>query len=104
MIIKQTKRLDVKPSEITTEAAFLNRRKLIKTAAIAGGFSILPNIITKSFASLNERSLKFRKTSLGRQMTNINVYDSKRKLRKSLEGEFPIHGSIHKKEAIQFLE
>jgi len=42
---------------------------------------------------------KFRKTSLGRQMTNINVYDSKRKLRKSLEGEFPIHGSIHKKEA-----
>ena len=65
MIIKHTKRSDVKPSEITTEAAFLNRRKLIKTAAIAGGFSILPNIITKSFASLNERSLKFRKTSFG---------------------------------------
>ena len=65
MIIKHTKRSDVKPSEITTEAAFLNRRKLIKTAAMAGGFSILPNIITKSFASLNERSLKFRKTSFG---------------------------------------
>lgn len=42
---------------------------------------------------------QFRKTSLGLQMTNVNVYDTKRELRKFLEGEFPIHGSIHEKEA-----
>ena len=42
---------------------------------------------------------ELRKTSLGRQMTNVNVYDSKRKLRKILNGDFPIHGSIHKKES-----
>ncbi len=42
---------------------------------------------------------QFRKTSLGMQMTDVNVYDTKRGLRKFLEGEFPIHGSIHEKEA-----
>ena len=42
---------------------------------------------------------QFRKTSLGMQMTNVNVYDKKRELRKNIDGEFPIHGSIHEKEA-----
>ena len=42
---------------------------------------------------------KFRKTSLGMQKTNVNVYDAKRNLRKVIEGEYPIHGSIHEKES-----
>ncbi len=40
-----------------------------------------------------------RRTSLGKQLVNINMYDSKRKFRKSFGGGFSIHGSIHEKEA-----
>lgn len=40
-----------------------------------------------------------RRTSLGKQLVNTNIYDSKRKFRKLLGGGFPIHGSIHEKES-----
>lgn len=40
-----------------------------------------------------------RRTSLGKQLVNTNIYDSKRKFRKLFGGGFPIHGSIHEKEA-----
>lgn len=40
-----------------------------------------------------------RKTSLGKQVVNTNIYDSKREFRKFLGGGFPIHSSIHEKEA-----
>ena len=39
-----------------------------------------------------------RKTSLGKQLVNINMYDSKREYRKIVGGDFPIHGTIHQKE------
>lgn len=39
-----------------------------------------------------------RKTSMGKQLVNMNMYEKKRELRKLIEGEFPIHGSIHEKE------
>lgn len=40
-----------------------------------------------------------RGTSIGKQIVNSNVYDKKREFRKILGGNFPIHGSIHEKEA-----
>jgi len=40
-----------------------------------------------------------RNTSLGKQNVNVNVYDIKRKFRMVIKGEYPIHGSIHEKEA-----
>ena len=40
-----------------------------------------------------------RKTSLGTQMVNSNIYDKKMKLRKILGSGFLIHSSIHEKEA-----
>ncbi len=40
-----------------------------------------------------------RNTSLGKQNVNVNVYDIKRKFRTMIDGEYPIHGSIHEKEA-----
>ena len=40
-----------------------------------------------------------RRTSLGKQLVNTNMYDSKRNYRKLFVGGFPIHGSIHEKEA-----
>jgi len=39
-----------------------------------------------------------RRTSLGKQLVNTNIYDAKRRYRKLLGGSFPIHGSIHEKE------
>ena len=47
----------------------------------------------------NSPQYGLRKTSLGKQVVNTNIYDSKREFRKFLGGGFPIHGSIHKKEA-----
>ncbi len=40
-----------------------------------------------------------RNTSLGKQNVNVNVYDIKRKFRTMIDGKYPIHGSIHEKEA-----
>jgi len=40
-----------------------------------------------------------RRTSFGKQLVNTNMYDSKRKYRQLFVGGFPIHGSIHEKEA-----
>jgi len=40
-----------------------------------------------------------RRTSMGKQIVNTNIYDSKRKYRILLGADYRIHGSIHKKEA-----
>jgi len=40
-----------------------------------------------------------RGTSMGKQVVNTNIYDTKRKIRQIVTGEYPIHGSIHQKEA-----
>lgn len=40
-----------------------------------------------------------RKTSMGKQVVNTNIYDFKRKLRAEFGGNYRIHGSIHEKEA-----
>jgi hypothetical protein len=40
-----------------------------------------------------------RGTSMGKQLVNTNMYNTKRKIRQIVAGEYPIHGSIHEKEA-----
>jgi hypothetical protein len=40
-----------------------------------------------------------RGTSMGKQLVNTNMYNTKRKIRQMLQGDYPIHGSIHEKEA-----
>lgn len=40
-----------------------------------------------------------RRTSMGKQIVNTNIYDAKKEFRKFLGGGFPIHGSIHEKES-----
>lgn len=40
-----------------------------------------------------------RGTSMGKQLVNTNIYDTKRGIRQIIQGEYPIHGSIHEKEA-----
>ena len=40
-----------------------------------------------------------RGTSMGKQLVNTNIYDTKRKIRQIVAGDYPIHSSIHQKEA-----
>ena len=63
MLIKHVKNSEVKPSEITSKSIFLNRRKFLQTAAIAGGISLLPAVITSSFASTRTKFLNVKRTS-----------------------------------------
>jgi len=42
--------------------------------------------------------IDWRKTSIGKQLVNTNVYDIKMTFRKLIGGEFPIHGSINNQE------
>lgn len=42
--------------------------------------------------------IAWRKTSIGKQLVNTNVYDIKMVYRRLIGGEFPIHGSINNKE------
>ena len=63
MLIKHVKNSEVKPSEITSKSIFLNRRKFLQTAAIAGGLSLLPAVITSSFASTRTKFLNVKRTS-----------------------------------------
>ena len=65
MLIKYVNKSDTKPSEITSKSASLSRRKFFKTAAIAGGISMLPKGVTNSLAALNNKSLNFKKTPFG---------------------------------------
>lgn len=46
----------------------------------------------------NQPKTDWRKTSIGKQLVNTNVYDLKRTYRRWIGGEFPIHGSINQKE------
>ena len=63
MLIKHVKNSEVKPSEITSKSIFLNRRKFLQTAAIAGGISLLPAVITSSFSSARTKFLNVKRTS-----------------------------------------
>jgi len=65
MLIKHTKVSDVKPSEITSRDVFLDRRKLIKTLAMAGGACILPSFSSSIFAVPRSKFLDLKKTAFG---------------------------------------
>ena len=51
MLIKMTKALDIKPSEITPKTLFKYRRQFLKTAAIAGVGFAAGAIVPLSFAN-----------------------------------------------------
>ena len=65
MLIKQKKMSDIKSFEITPKTAFLNRRRFIQTAAISGGFTLLPKFIDSNFAAARTKLLNFKRTSFG---------------------------------------
>jgi len=55
MLIRSPKRSDVRPSEITPEAVYADRRRFLKTAAVAGAGAILaPMAVTRAGASVPE--------------------------------------------------
>jgi sulfoxide reductase catalytic subunit YedY len=82
MLIKYVKKSEAKPYEITSKAIFLNRRNFFQAVALAGGISLLPNIITTSFASARAKYLDVKKTSFGKSeelttfegLTNYNNF------------------------------
>jgi sulfoxide reductase catalytic subunit YedY len=74
MLIKHVKNSEVKPSEITSKSIFLNRRKFLQTAAIAGGISLLPKIITSSFASTRTKFLNVKTTSFAK-VEKLTTYE-----------------------------
>ena len=65
MLIKSIKNSEVKPSEITSKSVFINRRKFVQAAAIAGGISLLPNVLMSSFASTRAKLSGIKKTPFG---------------------------------------
>ena len=74
MLIKHVKNSEVKPSEITSKSIFLNRRKFLQTAAIAGGISLLPAVITSSFASTRTKFLNVKTTSFA-EVEKLTTYE-----------------------------
>ena len=74
MLIKHVKNSEVKPSEITSKSIFLNRRKFLQTAAIAGGISLLPEVITSSFASTRTKFLNVKTTSFA-EVEKLTTYE-----------------------------
>jgi sulfoxide reductase catalytic subunit YedY len=74
MLIKHVKNSEVKPSEITSKSIFLNRRKFLQTAAIAGGISLLPKVITSSFASTRTKFLNVKTTSFA-EVEKLTTYE-----------------------------
>ena len=74
MLIKHVKNSEVKPSEITSKSIFLNRRKFLQTAAIAGGISLLPKVITSSFASTRTKFLNVKTTSSA-EVEKLTTYE-----------------------------
>lgn len=74
MLIKHVKNSEVKPSEITSKSVFLNRRKFLQTAAIAGGISLLPKVITSSFASTRTKFLNVKTTSFA-EVEKLTTYE-----------------------------
>ncbi|HIF60463.1 MAG TPA: protein-methionine-sulfoxide reductase catalytic subunit MsrP [Rhodospirillales bacterium] len=74
MLIKHVKNSEVKPSEITSKSIFLNRRKFLQTAAIAGGISLLPKVITSSCASTRTKFLNVKTTSFA-EVEKLTTYE-----------------------------
>ena len=65
MLIKHAKKSEPKPSEITSKSIFLNRRKFVQAMALAGGISLLPDIITTGSSNARTKIAKIKKTSYG---------------------------------------
>jgi hypothetical protein len=64
-----------------------------KKAEICGKGKFLVIIIEDK-----KQNIDWRKTSIGKQLVNTNVYDIKKVYRRLIGGQFPIHGSINNKE------
>ncbi len=65
MLIKYVKKSEAKSSEITSKAMFLDRRNFFQGVAITGVISLLPKIVTPSFASPRAKFLNVKKTPFG---------------------------------------
>ena len=74
MLIKHIRASDVKPSEITSKAAFLNRRKFIQTAGVIGGLSFLPPFVSSGFSTPRTKYPNVRKTAFG-ESEKLTTYD-----------------------------
>jgi methionine sulfoxide reductase catalytic subunit len=74
VLIKQTKASDVKPSEITSKSAFLNRRQFIQAAAIASGASLLPTFMSSSYGAARTKYPNVKKTAFG-EAEKLTTYD-----------------------------
>ena len=76
MLIKFKKASDVKPSEITSKAVYLDRRRFLKTAAVAGAGVAFGSIAPPVFAAPNPRvklsgvkQSRWNQKSLGEELT-----------------------------------
>jgi sulfoxide reductase catalytic subunit YedY len=83
MLIKMTKALDIKPSEITPKTLFDDRRRFLKTAAIAGVGFAAGTITPSSFANEGQgqkltgiRPSKWTKKSVGGKLTDYKSITS----------------------------